>query len=82
MILKTFVYSPFYHLRWLLAREYFMEFSRREICELCQLHLLFYLFFHSFTVHVNFSVSFNNFLEQSSCAFSWVNKRSDIVNLL
>jgi len=30
---------------------------------------------------VNFNVSFNNFLEQSSCAFSWINKRRGIIKL-
>jgi len=27
--------------------------------------------------NVNFNVNFNIFLEQSSCAFSWINKRRD-----
>jgi len=27
--------------------------------------------------NVNFNVSFNSFLEQTSCAFSWINKRHD-----
>jgi hypothetical protein len=30
MVLKTLFYSPFNHLTRLLAREYFIEFSRRE----------------------------------------------------
>jgi len=27
---------------------------------------------------VNFNVNFNIFLEQSNCAFSWTNERSDV----
>jgi hypothetical protein len=34
--LETFVYSPFDHLTRLLAREYFIEFSRRESFQLCK----------------------------------------------
>ena len=30
---------------------------------------------------VNFNVSFNNFLEQSSCAFSWINNRRDNIKM-
>jgi len=28
-----------------------------------------------------FNVTFNNFLEQSSCAFSWTNKRRDNIKM-
>jgi len=31
--------------------------------------------------NVNFNVSFNIFLEQSSCAFSWINKRRDNIKM-
>jgi len=31
--------------------------------------------------NVNFNVRFNNFLEQSSCAFSWINRRRDNIKM-
>jgi len=31
--------------------------------------------------NVNFNASLNNFLEQSSCAFSWINKRRDNIKM-
>jgi len=31
--------------------------------------------------NVNFNAIFNNFLEQSSCAFSWRNKRHDNIKM-
>jgi len=31
--------------------------------------------------NVNFTVSFENFLEQSICAFSWINKRYDDIKM-
>jgi hypothetical protein len=42
----TLVYLPFGHLTWVLAREYFTEFSRREswyILPLCRMHKLLLL---------------------------------------
>jgi len=31
--------------------------------------------------NVNFNVTFNIFLEQSSCAFSWINKGRDNIKM-
>jgi hypothetical protein len=34
IVLETVSYSPFVHLAQLLAREYFIEFTRRQTCKL------------------------------------------------
>jgi len=31
--------------------------------------------------NINFNVSFNSCLEQSSCVFSWINKRCDNIKM-
>jgi uncharacterized protein (DUF924 family) len=48
VVLETFVYLPFNHLMMLLAREYFIEFGRRGIFKLRNVH-----FFYRSTVHLD-----------------------------